>query len=76
MVFDDPLSKKCLAFDPDWPPNIWIEQEIPDDIFTDERDLGSDGQLNSKEELMYYRIFKNLFGDAIPLSEVGRTQYI
>ena len=54
----------------------FAEGEISDEMFTSERDLGTEGQLNSKEELLYYRIFKDHFGDSIPLSEVGRTQYI
>ena len=31
-------------------------------------------RINSKEELMYYRIFKNHFGDLEDLSWVGRTK--
>ena len=54
----------------------FAEQEITDEVFATERDLGSNGQLHSKEELMYYRIFKEFFGDSIPLAEVGRTQHI
>lgn len=54
----------------------FADQEISDEEFAAERDLGSEGQLHSKEELMYYRIFKEYFGDSIPLAEVGRTQHI
>jgi asparagine synthase (glutamine-hydrolysing) len=56
--------------------SVFAEGEISDKEFASERDLGIEGQLNSKEELVYYRIFKEHFGDSIPLSEVGRTQYI
>jgi asparagine synthase (glutamine-hydrolysing) len=54
----------------------FAEVKISDEEYAAERDLGIEGQLNSKEELLYYRIFKEFFGDSIPLSEVGRTQYI
>jgi hypothetical protein len=54
----------------------FAEGEISDEEFAAERDLGHEGQLNSKEELKYYRIFKEYFGDSIPLAEVGRTQHI
>jgi len=54
----------------------FAEQEISDEVFDAERDLGKEGQLHSKEELMYYRIFREYFGDSIPLTEVGRTQHI
>jgi len=54
----------------------FAEQEISDEMFDAERDLGKEGQLHSKEELMYYRIFREYFGDSIPLTEVGRTQHI
>ena len=54
----------------------FAEQEISDEVFDAERDLGNEGQLHSKEELMYYRIFREYFGDSIPLTEVGRTQHI
>jgi len=54
----------------------FAEQEISDEVFAAERDLGKEGQLHSKEELMYYRIFREYFGDSIPLTEVGRTQHI
>jgi asparagine synthase (glutamine-hydrolysing) len=54
----------------------FAEQKISNEEFDAERDLGHYGQIKSKEELIYYRIFKNLFDDAIPLNEVGRTQFI
>jgi len=54
----------------------FAEVKISDEEYAAERDLGIEGQLNSKEELLYYRIFKEFFGDAIPLCEVGRTQFI
>jgi asparagine synthase (glutamine-hydrolysing) len=51
-------------------------QVVSDQEFEDERDLGGGEQLKSKEELLYYRIFKGIFGDKVPLSEIGRTQFI
>lgn len=54
----------------------YAEEKISDEDFALERDLGHEGQLNSKEELLYYRIFKGQFGNSIPLIEVGRTQHI
>ncbi|MFN2159127.1 MAG: asparagine synthase-related protein [Anaerolineales bacterium] len=56
--------------------SVFAEGVISDEEFAAARDLGIDGQINSKEELLYYRIFKERFGDSIPLSEVGRTKYI
>jgi asparagine synthase (glutamine-hydrolysing) len=44
--------------------------------FKKERTLEEGANLRSKEELLYYRIYKNYFGDSIPLREVGRTQHI
>ena len=50
--------------------------KISDEEFAAERDLGKEGEIHSKEELIYYRIFKDHFGKAVPLLEVGRTQFI
>jgi asparagine synthase (glutamine-hydrolysing) len=54
----------------------FAETAISDDEFNAGRYLGDGDQLCSKEELMYYRIFKQHFGDHIPLQEIGRTQHI
>lgn len=54
----------------------YASQEIPDDVFEAERELGNGQPLHSKEELFYYRIFNNYFGDSVPLYEIGRTQHI
>jgi asparagine synthase (glutamine-hydrolysing) len=54
----------------------FAETAISDEEFNAERDLGDGDQLRSKEELMYYRIFKQHFGDHVPLPEIGRTQHI
>jgi asparagine synthase (glutamine-hydrolysing) len=52
------------------------EGEISDQEFNRYRTLENGSNLRSKEELMYYRIFKQYFKDSIPLNEVGRTQHI
>jgi len=44
--------------------------------FESDRYLGNGDKLRSKEELLYYRIFKGHFGDSVPLNEIGRTQDI
>ena len=49
---------------------------VTNEEFENERYLGNGDQLNSKEELLYYRIFKQHFGDSIPIDEIGRTQHI
>jgi asparagine synthase (glutamine-hydrolysing) len=50
------------------------EREISDDEFSRERILGNGWLLNSKEELLYYRIFRQQFGDFPDLSWMGRTK--
>ncbi len=47
---------------------------ISDADFTRERNLPNGWQLNSKEELMYYRIFREYFGDLDNLDWMGRTK--
>jgi hypothetical protein len=50
---------------------------VSDQEFAANRDLnGGETQLRSKEEYLYYQIFNGIFGDSIPLEEVGRTKYI
>ena len=50
------------------------EAQIADDEFSRERALPDGSTLNSKEELMYYRIFREHFGDLDNLSWMGRTK--
>jgi asparagine synthase (glutamine-hydrolysing) len=50
--------------------------EIADRDFEKERDIGNGFPLRSKEELLYYRIFRSLFSDRIPVTEVGRTRNV
>jgi asparagine synthase (glutamine-hydrolysing) len=51
-------------------------QEITDGDFEKERDIGDGLPLRSKEELLYYRIFRSHFNDRIPVMDVGRTRYV
>ncbi|MFU8771768.1 MAG: asparagine synthase-related protein, partial [Anaerolineales bacterium] len=52
------------------------EKEIPDDVFLAARDLGNGEQLRSKEELRYYEIFHQFYGESVPLHQVWRTAHI
>jgi len=54
----------------------YAEQKISDEEFARERELTPNFQLRSKEELLYYQIFKSFFGNKIPLDKIGRTQHI
>jgi asparagine synthase (glutamine-hydrolysing) len=50
------------------------DREISDDEFRRERKLPNGWDLDSKEELMYFRIFQERFGDLVNLSWMGRTK--
>lgn len=50
------------------------EGVISDEEFTRERMLDGAKQLASKEELFYYRIFREHFGEAVSPALVGRTK--
>jgi asparagine synthase (glutamine-hydrolysing) len=50
------------------------EEQISAADFKQERNLPNGWRLNSKEELMYYRIFKEYFGDIENLDWMGRTK--
>ncbi len=52
----------------------YADENIPDKDFQDERNLPNGWQLNTKEELMYYRIFRERFGALEDLSWMGRTK--
>jgi asparagine synthase (glutamine-hydrolysing) len=54
----------------------YAEDHVSDEEFQNCKDIGEGNQLNSKEEYLYYRIFRDYFGDKVPLSEIGRTKYI
>lgn len=51
-------------------------RELSDHEYKKERTLENGANLRSKEELLYYRIFKNYYNESVPLTEIGRTQYI
>jgi asparagine synthase (glutamine-hydrolysing) len=48
--------------------------QISDAEFEQERRLPNGWELNSKEELLYYRIFRERFGDLDDLTWMGRTK--
>jgi asparagine synthase (glutamine-hydrolysing) len=50
------------------------EEAVPDSEFAAERVLDSGITLNTKEELLYYRIFRDQFGAELDLSWMGRTK--
>jgi len=52
------------------------EQTITDSDFSKERYLANGWRLHTKEELLYYRIFKENFGDLEDYSWMGRTKRI
>jgi asparagine synthase (glutamine-hydrolysing) len=52
----------------------YAEQKISDADFTQERRLPNGWLLNTKEELLYYRIFRECFGVFDDLNWIGRTK--
>lgn len=52
----------------------YAEDKISDSDFARERNLPNGWMLNSKEELLYYRIFCEHFGEISNLSWMGRTK--
>ncbi|MEW6506791.1 MAG: asparagine synthase-related protein [Bacteroidota bacterium] len=52
----------------------YAKEKITDDDFRGERILPNGWKLNSKEELLYYRIFREHFGEFNELSWMGRTK--
>jgi len=52
----------------------YAERKISDTEFRRERKLPDGSLLNNKEELFYYRIFREHFGELSDLSFVGRTK--
>lgn len=52
----------------------YAEEKITDDDFQRERKLRNGWVLNSKEELLYYRYFKEFFGKIEDFSWMGRTK--
>lgn len=54
----------------------YAHDTITDVDFASNRVLSPLVSLQSKEEMLYYQIFRNIFGDQIPLESVGRTHSI
>ena len=54
----------------------YAEKEISDDEFNNEKNISDKLILRSKEELFYYRIFEDIFGDSIDPETIGRTRSI
>lgn len=52
----------------------YAESQISEAEFSRERRLSNGWELNSKEELFYYRIFRQHFGDLESLDWMGRTK--
>ncbi|MBD3414764.1 MAG: asparagine synthase [Candidatus Aminicenantes bacterium] len=52
----------------------YAEKQITDEDFQKERTLKNGRVLNTKEELLYYRYFKEHFGEFKDLSWMGRTK--
>ena len=52
----------------------YAEKQITDDQFVRERTLPNGWVLNTKEELVYYRLFQDQFGEVADLSWMGRTK--
>jgi asparagine synthase (glutamine-hydrolysing) len=50
------------------------DQAISDTEFLRERRLPAGASLNTKEELFYFRIFRDQFGDVFDVALVGRTK--
>jgi asparagine synthase (glutamine-hydrolysing) len=52
----------------------YAEKKISDEDFQRERKLKNGWVLNTKEELLYYRIFREHFGELEDISWMGRTK--
>jgi len=55
---------------------IYAEQEISDEDFARERNVGEGVELRSKEELLYYRVFRDQYPSDALLPPVGRSRSI
>ena len=54
----------------------YAEDQISDSDFMAESNLGLEGRIRSKEELLFYRIYKDHFGNRVPLGEIGGTRHV
>ncbi len=53
---------------------LYADEQISDKDFSSTRTLSSGLRLNTKEEMLYYRIFEEQFGELRDLTWVGRTK--
>lgn len=53
---------------------VHAEESIPDEEFAKERTIEDGPTLNTKEELLYYRMFRDVFGSEANAGLVGRTK--
>jgi asparagine synthase (glutamine-hydrolysing) len=54
----------------------YANEHILDQDYLEKRDLGNGVVLRSKEEMLYYQIFTEHFGDVLPPEAVGRTRSV
>jgi asparagine synthase (glutamine-hydrolysing) len=54
----------------------YAHEKISDEEFARQRTPAEQISLHSKEELLYFNIFRDTFGDQIPLESIGRTRSI
>ncbi len=54
----------------------YAHQIISDQAFKREQKAAPTIGLRSKEELLYYRIFREQYGDRIPQGVIGRTRSV
>jgi asparagine synthase (glutamine-hydrolysing) len=54
----------------------YAEEQISDSEYQREMRLGLGGNLRSKEELLYFRIYQSFFGERVPIEEIGRTKHV
>jgi asparagine synthase (glutamine-hydrolysing) len=55
---------------------LYADQQVSNEEFERERSLSNGWQINTKEELFYYRIFKKHFGELDDLAWMGHTAAI
>jgi asparagine synthase (glutamine-hydrolysing) len=53
----------------------YADENVSDSDFFHEKRIVNGWQLNTKEELLYYRIFREFFGAAYDIPWIGRTKY-
>ena len=54
----------------------YAQQSISDEEFLQERIPAAGGPLQNKEAVLYYQIFRGLFGERVAEENVGRTRHI